>query len=77
MKRVLAAALAVATVVVVVLSACTAVPEGPDRAAINLGGDVPDKPVSGGGVYLVPLHRDYDSLNVGIGAAHFGTGFFG
>jgi pimeloyl-ACP methyl ester carboxylesterase len=50
MKRVLAAALAAATVVV--LSACTAVPTGPG-AAVNLGGDLPDKPVSGGVVYLV------------------------
>jgi hypothetical protein len=50
MKRVLAAAVAVAAVV---LSACTAVPEGPGAAAVSLGGDVPDKPVSGGVVYLV------------------------
>ena len=26
---------------------------------------------------LVPLHRDYDSLNGGIGAGHFRTGFLG
>ena len=51
MKRVLAAALAAAAVVA--LSACTAVPEGPGAAAISLGGDVPDKPESGGVVYLV------------------------
>lgn len=52
MKRVMAAALAVATVVV--LSACTSVPApGTATAALSLGDDVPDAPASGGVVYLM------------------------
>jgi pimeloyl-ACP methyl ester carboxylesterase len=52
MKRVLAAALAVAASVA--LAACTSVPTpGTATAALSLGGDVPDKPVSGGVVYLI------------------------